>query len=118
MNKNLLIEEITKPQMRDDLPVVSVGENIEVVTKLFDKKNKEKFKLTSFKGTVIATRRKKQISYNFAVMKEANRLVVKKIFFFHSPLIVEIKKLGKIRKVRRAKLFYLERLVSEKKSKS
>lgn len=118
MNKDLLIKEVTQHQIRKDLQNVQVGENIEVITKVFDKKDKEKFKLTTFKGTVISCRRKNLISHNFTVIKEANKLIVKKIFFFNSPLISEIKKVGKIKKVRRAKLFYLERMLSDKKSKS
>ena len=118
INKDSIIRDITSSQIRNDLPSVEVGENIEVFTKLFDKKNKDKFKLTSFKGTVISCRRRNQISSNFSIIKESNKLVVKKIFFYNSPLIVEIRKLGKIKKIRRAKLFYLERKLSEKKSKS
>jgi large subunit ribosomal protein L19 len=117
MNKNLLIKQVTESQLRSDLPNIEVGENIEVISKLFDK-NKDKFKLISFKGTVIACNRRNLISYNFSVIKESNKTIVKKIFFFHSPLITEIKKIGKIKNVRRAKLFYLERMLSDKKSKS
>lgn len=118
MNKDLLIKEVTQYQLREDLQSVETGDQVEVITKLFDKKDKEKFKLTTFKGTVIACRRKNLISRNFTVIKESNKLIVKKIFFFNSPLISEIKKVGKIKKVRRAKLFYLERMLSDKKSKS
>lgn len=118
MNKDLLIREITKAQIREDLYPVKVGENVEVVTKVLDKKDLEKFKLNSFKGTVISCKRKNHISKNFSVIKESNKLIIKKIFPFNSPLIVEIKKLGKIKKVRRAKLYYLERNLSDKKSKS
>jgi large subunit ribosomal protein L19 len=118
MNKNLLIKQVTESQLRSDLPNIEVGENIEVISKLFDNKNKDKFKLISFKGTVIACNRRNLISYNFSVVKESNKAIIKKIFFFHSPLITEIKKTGRIKNVRRAKLFYLERMLSDKKSKS
>ena len=118
MNKDLLIKQVTESQLRSDLPNIEVGDSVEVLSKLYDKKNKDKFKLTSFKGTVISCNRKNLISHSFAVLKEANKIIVKKIFFFHSPLIAEIKRIGKLKKVRRAKLFYLERALSDKKSKS
>ena len=118
MDKDLLIRKITQHQIREDLHDVKVGENVEVITKVFDKKNIDKFKLNSFKGIVISCKRKNRISRNFSVIKESNKVVIKKTFPFNSPLIVEIKRLGIIKKVRRAKLYYLERSLSDKKSKS
>ena len=112
-----LLEKITKSYLRDDLPSLQIGEKVEVVTKIQDKENKEKFKLSSFKGIIIAQRRKKQISYNFTVLHESNKLTIKQTFFYHSPLIAEIKKMGKInQKVRRAKLYFLERKLSSRKA--
>jgi len=112
-----LLEKITKSYLRDDLPSLQIGEKVEVVTKIQDKENKEKFKLSSFKGIIIAQRRKKQISYNFTVLHESNKLTIKQTFFYHSPLIAEIKKMGKInQKVRRAKLYFLERKLASRKA--
>ncbi|CAJ0824333.1 2821_t:CDS:2 [Entrophospora sp. SA101] len=112
-----LLSQITKSCLRDDLPSLEVGERVEVITKIQDKENKEKFKLSSFKGIIIAQRRKKQISYNFTVLHESNKLTIKQIFFYHSPLIAGIKKLGKInQKIRRAKLYFLERKLAARKA--
>lgn len=112
-----LLSQITQPYLRNDLLSLNVGEKVEVITKIQDKANKEKYKLSSFKGIIIAQKRKKQISYNFTVLHESNKLTIKQIFFYHSPLIAGIKKLGKInQKVRRAKLYFLERKLAARKA--
>lgn len=112
-----LLQEITKPYLRNDLPSLQIGEKIEVITKIFDKDNKEKFRLSSFKGIIVSRKRPKQISYNFSVLKESNKLTIKQTFFYHSSLIAEIKKLGMVnQKVRRAKLYFLERKLAAKKA--
>jgi ribosomal protein L19 len=112
-----LLQEITKPYLRTDLPPLRIGERIEVVIKIPDKENKEKYKLASFKGIIIAQKRKKQISYNFTVLHESNKLAIKQTFFYHSSLITSIKKIGIInQKVRRAKLYFLERELAAKKA--
>lgn len=113
-----VIQEITKPYLRTDLLLIKVGDKVEVTTKIFDKKDQEKYKLSSFKGIVISLRREKQISANFTVIKESGKLMVKKIFFLHSALLNDIKKLGRIeKKVRRAKLYFLERELAKKKDR-
>ncbi|CAH1764137.1 9117_t:CDS:2 [Entrophospora sp. SA101] len=89
-----LLSQITKSCLRDDLPSLEVGERVEVITKIQDKENKEKFKLSSFKGIIIAQRRKKQISYNFTVLHES--------------------KINQ--KIRRAKLYFLERKLAARKA--
>lgn len=114
-----VIQEITKPYLRNDLAPVKVGEKVEVLVKIFEKGNKEKYKLASFKGIVISVKRRKQISCVFAVLRESNKVNIKQVFFYHSPLIAKIKKLGQInRKIRRAKLFYLERELNAKKTEN
>ena len=42
MDKYLLIKKITQHQIRKDLHNVKVGENIEVITKVLDKKNSQR----------------------------------------------------------------------------
>lgn len=116
-NQENLLSQITKPYLRNDLPTLNVGEKIEVISKIFDKKDKEKYKLSSFRGIVISQKKKQQLNYNFTVLHESNKLILKQIFFYHLSLIVEIKKLGQInQKVRRAKLYFLERKLAAKKA--
>lgn len=110
------LHDITKQYFRTDLPELKVGDKIEVVTKNFNKNEKDKYRLTHFKGTVIGQKNEKQISYTFSVLKESSKVVIKSVFSYHSPLIVSIKKSGRInQKIRRAKLNYLERELAEKK---
>ncbi|CAJ0762890.1 4214_t:CDS:2, partial [Entrophospora sp. SA101] len=48
--------------------------------------------------------------------KGSDKVAIRSIFTYHSPLIASIKKIGKInQKVRRAKLYYLERELAKKK---
>src|SRR4051812_47506230 len=114
------ISNISKQYFRTDLPSLQVGDKVEITTKYLnqnqngkekkDDSAKQKIRLTHFKGIVIAQKNCGQISYNFSVLKESSKLVIRSVFSYHSPLIVSIKKIGKInQKVRRAKLYYLER---------
>ncbi|MDR1670185.1 MAG: 50S ribosomal protein L19 [Spiroplasmataceae bacterium] len=120
-----IICDITKQYLRADLPSLEIGDKVEVVTKHINpnekskKGEKEKFRLTHFKGTVIAQSNPKQISYTFSVLKDnkgSDKVAIRSIFSYHSPFVISIKKLGKInQKVRRAKLYYLERQLAAKK---
>lgn len=120
-----IICDITKQYFRADLPSLEVGDKVEVTTKHINpnetskKSEKEKFRLTHFKGTVIAQKNPGQISYTFSVLKDnkgSDKVAIRSIFSYHSPFIISIKKLGKInQKVRRAKLYYLERELTKKK---
>lgn len=106
-----LLQEITKPYLRNDLPPLKIGEKVKVIMKVSDKR------LSSFEGIIISKKRPKQISYNFTVIKESSKLVIKQIFYYHSSLIVDIKKMGMVnRKVKRAKLNFLERNLAAKKA--
>jgi len=113
---NNVLYEITKPHLRTDLPLLQIGDKVEVISKNFNKNEKDKYRLTHFKGIVIAQKNKNQISYTFSVLKESNKVAIRSIFSYHSPLITSIKKFGRInQKVRRAKLYYLERQLAKKK---
>jgi len=114
-----LLQKIIKPYLRNDLPSLQTGEKVEVVTKIkvFDKDSKEEYKPFSFRGTIISQKRPKKITHSFTVLKESSKLVIRQSFFYHSPLIVKIKKMGMInQKIRRAKLYFLERKLAAKKS--
>ena len=117
--------KISKQYFRTDLPSLQVGDKVEIATKNFRQSEKEKKdsvlkpRLTHFKGTVIAQKNQSQISYTFSVLKDSkgrDKLAIRSTFSYHSPFIMSIKKTGKIlRKVRRAKLNYLEKELTEKK---
>src|SRR3954454_21506671 len=119
------IRDITKQYFRTDLPPLQVGDKVEITTKNFNKNEKAKddekpkHRFTHFKGTVITQKNTGQISYTFSVLKESKgseKVAIRSIFSYHSPLIMSIKKLGRInQKIRRAKLYYLDRELAKKK---
>src|SRR4051812_41429990 len=107
---------VSKQYFRTDLPPIEVGDKVEIVTKNFKQKEQDKYRLTRFKGTIIAQKNSGQISYTFSVISIASKIIVRSVFSYHSPIIVSIKKLGRInQKVRRAKLYYLEKELAKKK---
>jgi ribosomal protein L19 len=111
-----ILQEISKQCFRVDLPELQIGDKVEVTTKNFNKNEKDKYRLTRFKGTVIAQKNRGQISYTFSVLKESSKVAIRSIFSYHSPLIASIKKFGKIdQKICQANLTYLEREMAEKK---
>ena len=85
------LQEITKSYLRNDLPSLQNGKKVEVIIKS-SKSGKNNF--FSFKGIIIKQRRKKKLDYAFTVLSKDKKVVVKQIFFYHSPLILEIKELG------------------------
>ena len=120
------IRDITKQYFRTDLPPLQVGDKVEITIKNLNKTEKaitdekSKYRLTHFKGTVITQKNRGRISYTFSVLREGkgrDKVVVRSVFSYNSPLIASIQKLGKInKKVRRAKLYYLERELTRKKN--
>jgi large subunit ribosomal protein L19 len=92
-----------------ELPEFGIGDTV-VVSQSIKEAGKER--LQAFEGDVIAIH-KKGASSTFIVRKiGAHSIGVERIFPFFSPLIKEIKVLGK-GDVRRAKLFYLRKRVGK-----
>lgn len=81
------------------------GDLVEVTFKVIEG-GKERHQ--TFQGTVIRIRRG-GVRSNFTLRKVSFGVGVERTFFFHSPLIEEIKVL-RYGKVRRAKLYYLRKL--------
>jgi large subunit ribosomal protein L19 len=105
MNK---IEAFTNEQLKSELPVIKVGDNVRVYNKIKEG-NKERIQL--FEGTVIA-KHGGGISETFTVRRVSYGVGVEKTFPIHSPNVdkVEIIRTGK---VRRAKLFYIRERVGK-----
>jgi large subunit ribosomal protein L19 len=105
MNK---IEAFTNEQLKKELPVVNVGDNVRVYNKIVEG-DKERIQL--FEGTVIA-KHNGGISETFTVRRVSYGVGVEKTFPIHSPNVdkVEIIRAGK---VRRAKLFYIREKVGK-----
>ncbi|SER05883.1 LSU ribosomal protein L19P [Gracilibacillus ureilyticus] len=100
-----LIEEITKDQLRTDLPEFRPGDTVKVHVKVVEG-NRERIQV--FEGVVIK-RQNGGISETFTVRKISYGVGVERTFPVHSPRLdkIEVSRRGK---VRRAKLYYLRNL--------
>lgn len=100
-----LIQEITKEQLRTDLPAFRPGDTVRVHVKVTEGSRE---RIQVFEGVVIK-RRGGGISETFTVRKISYGVGVERTFPVHSPKIdkLEVVRRGK---VRRAKLYYLRNL--------
>jgi large subunit ribosomal protein L19 len=100
-----LIQEITKDQLRTDLPEFRPGDTVRVHVKVTEG-NRERIQV--FEGIVIK-RRGGGISETFTVRKVSYGVGVERTFPVHSPKIAKLEVVRR-GKVRRAKLYYLRQL--------
>jgi len=107
------LDEITKDQIRDDIPAFRPGDTVRVNVRVVDIKEGKKGterreRIQAYEGIVIS-RHNKGISSSFTVRKISNSVGVERIFPLHSPMLesVSVMRLGR---VRRAKLYYLRAL--------
>ncbi|CAM3752946.1 50S ribosomal protein L19 [Alkalicoccus chagannorensis] len=100
-----LIRDITKEQMKTDLPQFRAGDTIRVHAKVVEGSRE---RIQVFEGVVIK-RRGTGISATFTVRKVSYNVGVERTFPVHSPRIdkIEVKRRGK---VRQARLYYLRNL--------
>ena len=101
MNLNL-VNEITKSQMRTDLPEIKAGMTIRVDVKI---KEGNKERIQAFEGIVIKVQGS-GIGETFTVRKLSSGVGVERTFPINSPLIDKIT-IIRVGKERRAKLYYL-----------
>ena len=101
MNLNL-VNEITKSQMKTDLPCLRPGMTVRVDVKI---KEGDKSRIQAYEGIIIRISGS-GIGETFTVRKLSNGVGVERTFPLHSPLIDKITIIRK-GKVRRAKLYYL-----------
>ena len=100
-----IITEITKDQLRSDLPSFRPGDTVKVHVKIVEG-TRERIQL--FEGVVIK-RRGGGISETFTVRKISYGVGVERTFPVHTPKIAKLEVIRK-GKVRRAKLYYLRNL--------
>jgi large subunit ribosomal protein L19 len=100
-----LIQEITKEQLRTDLPEFRPGDTVRVHVKVIEG-NRERIQV--FEGIVIK-RRGAGISETFTVRKVSYGVGVERTFPVHTPKIAKLEVVRR-GKVRRAKLYYLRQL--------
>ena len=99
---NQLVEQITKSQIRTDLPNFVTGDTIKLSIRIIEN-GKERIQV--FQGVVIA-RRGSGVSETFIVRKMSSGVGVERTFPVNSPVIssIEVLKHGK---VRRKKIYFL-----------
>lgn len=104
MNLNL-VKEITKSQLRNDMPDIRPGCTVRVDVRI---KEGDKSRIQAFEGLVIRVQGS-GIGQTFTVRKISNGVGVERTFPVNSPIIdsVTILRHGK---VRRARLYYLRGL--------
>ncbi|MEK4228711.1 50S ribosomal protein L19 [Solibacillus sp. FSL H8-0538] len=100
-----IITEITKDQLRSDLPSFRPGDTVKVHVKVVEG-TRERIQL--FEGVVIK-RRGGGISETFTVRKISYGVGVERTFPVHTPKMAKLEIVRK-GKVRRAKLYYLRNL--------
>ena len=108
-NDAKIIEEITKEQLRTDLPAFRPGDTVRVHVKVVEG-TRERIQL--FEGVVIK-RRGGGISETFTVRKVSYGVGVERTFPVHTPKIAKLEVIRR-GKVRRAKLYYLRKLRGKK----
>lgn len=101
MNLNL-VNEITKEQMKSNLPDLRPGQTVRVDVKI---KEGDKSRIQAYEGIVVKVQGS-GIGKTFTVRKISSGVGVERTFPVHSPVIDSITVVRK-GKVRRAKLFYL-----------
>lgn len=102
---NQLIEDITKEQLRTDLPDFRPGDSVTVHARIVEG---ERERIQLFEGVVIS-RRGKGISEMYTVRKISGGVGVERTFPVHSPRVAKIV-VTRQGRVRRAKLYYLRNL--------
>jgi len=107
------LDDVTKEQLRDDIPDFREGDTVRVNVRVVDFKDTKKGverreRLQAYEGIVIA-RHNRGISSSFTVRKISGGIGVERIFPLHSPMLESIKVVRHGR-VRRAKLYYLREL--------
>jgi len=104
-----LIEEITKEQLRSDLPAFRPGDTVRVHVKVVEGTRE---RIQVYEGVVIK-RRGGGISETFTVRKVSYGVGVERTFPVHTPKIAKLEVIRR-GKVRRAKLYYLRNLRGKK----
>lgn len=100
-----IITEITKEQLRSDLPTFRPGDTVRVHVKVVEGTRE---RIQVFEGVVIK-RRGGGISETFTVRKISYGVGVERTFPVHTPKIARLEVIRR-GKVRRAKLYYLRNL--------
>ncbi|MEA4965370.1 MAG: 50S ribosomal protein L19 [Oscillospiraceae bacterium] len=97
-----LVKALTSQYMKEELPVVNVGDTVRVHVKI---KEGTRERVQAFEGTVIA-KKHGGIEESFTVRRISYGVGCEKVFPIHSPNIVKVETVRR-GKIRKAKLYYL-----------
>ena len=97
-----LVNEITKSQMKNDLPDLRPGQTVRVDVNI---KEGDKSRIQAYEGIVVKVQGS-GIGRTFTVRKLSSGVGVERTFPIHSPIVNKITVVRE-GKVRRAKLYYL-----------
>ena len=97
-----LIQELTKEQLRDDMPDFRAGDTVRVHVRVVEGTHE---RIQMFEGVVIK-RKGAGISATYTVRKMSSGIVVERTFPVNDPRVAKVEVLRHGR-VRRAKLYYL-----------
>ena len=97
-----MIKAFTSEQLKENVPVIRVGDTIRVHNKI---KEGSRERIQMFEGTVIA-KHGGGISETFTVRRVSYGVGVEKTFPVHSPNVEQVD-IIRVGKVRRAKLYYI-----------
>ena len=100
-----LVEQITKKQLKSDIPVFKAGDTLKVYVKI---KEGNKYRIQLFEGVVIK-RHGVGVSETYTVRKISSGVGVERTFPLHSPRVAKLE-VTRHGRVRRAKLYYLRAL--------
>ncbi len=100
-----LIKQISAKRMKESVPDFRVGDTVRVDVRIVESGRE---RIQAFQGV----RRGSGLSETFTVRKVSQGVGVERIFPIHSPNVAGIRVLRR-GKVRRAKLFYLRKLVGK-----
>lgn len=105
MKQNQILEKITAPQIREDIPEFRAGDTVKVHARIVEG---ERERVQIFEGVVIK-RQGAGISATYTVRKISSGIGVERTFPVNSPRVdkIEVTRRGR---VRRARLFYLRSL--------
>ncbi len=102
MSRHVLIEELERAHLKEDIPPFTVGDTLKIHVRIIEG---EKERIQVFTGTVIA-RKGGGLSETVSLYRVAYGAGMERVFLLHSPRIAKIE-VARQGKVRRSKLYYL-----------
>jgi len=103
MSRDRYIEAVEHQQLKKNIPSFRVGDTLKISLRIIEEKGKER--IQTFTGSCIA-RKGAGLSETISLHRIAYGEGMERVFFVHSPLVVDIQRI-RSGAVRRNKLYYL-----------